>query len=708
MDKSLKNDYIQAYLDRQKVYVHSYSSEGIHPPSKISNRTPTRTPTRTRYEETKKLEFGFDTPILVPRVTRPDIVSTDKRSVVVGLPAKATQKARKTQQALDAETSIKENKGSVHAPIITAQRDTSKRKRKKAEVPVSDEEHEARLSERRERKRVKRDIVKPDSNIQVHDSPPASEREHKKVARKRAKKNLGTAGLALLHGFSATNVGKNRLTLKPLASLGVFNKGKSSAKTKVYKTKEPAQKLFSEIAFLNKTTKKYESLVDESLVPDSSSRPPSAMQRIKITNHDKDEKSTRSASDHATTLDLPREGTAISEPWDIEFQSQCPSSDGFRPQPGEPIAGTLVPHPRMASWHDQELPSDVQVMHSSLISPTRETFHDCTPDKILSSVSASVIATIYDLDGEPSIHPSHSASQVGLKRLDDPKPSVELLTSKYFAVHDDHDAEHVSPSFDERRPIAKSSSVISGCNLRDAHPLYVSHPHDTSTTHRAAPLNAMVDSSPLRIHGIPEDHFLPLADDLMPTYRGHSIMQYSRHNEDVISAWYALDACTTSFSEGDSGHHNLQDQDLVFLEPPYPFNEPSFYPPVHAYSSDGLHDIPGDDIVVLDEPCQGPRKLVEYTQEVDDYEQSDFALELSSLHHGTFSSPTRSNATAEAYDNDSCRLRPFLQGRAMLLGIPPYVPPWHDYEHTEFGNGLLSAEVDVAKRLKDHWRPHRL
>jgi hypothetical protein len=347
------------------------------------------------------------------------------------------------------------------------------------------------------------------------------------------------------------------------------------------------------------------------------------------------------------------------------------------------------------------------------MNPVKEMSHDCMPDEILSSVPASVIATIYDLDGESSIHPSHSASQVGLKRLDHVNPSVGLLTSKYFAVHEGHDTERVLPTFDQQHPMANSSGVLSDCNPRDAYPLSVLNPHDTSTTRRATPLNAMVDSSPLYIHGIPEEHLLPLADNLMPTYQGYPITQYSRSNEDVISAWYAPDECTTSFFEGDSDYHNLRDQDLVFLEPPHLVDEPSFYPPAQVYSCDGLHDISADDMVVLDESCEGPRKLIEYTQEVDDFEYSDLALERSSLHHGSFSSPTRSYATAEAYDDNSCSLRPFLQGRAMLLGIPPYVPPWHDphhddSKHTKSGSGLLSAEVDVAKRLKDHWRPHRL
>ncbi|KAG1755778.1 hypothetical protein EDB19DRAFT_1662901 [Suillus lakei] len=711
MDKSLKNDYIQAYLNRQKVYLHSYSSEGLelHRPPKTSNGTPTSTLTRVRHEETKRLNFGFDTPILVPRVAGPT-VSTDKRSVV-GLPAKATQRTRKTQKSLDAETSRKENKGLVRAPLNTAQRDPSKRKRKKAEIPFgSDDEREARLSERRERKRVKRDIVKPDTNIAVHISPPgANEMEDKKkVARKKGKKQSGSAGLALLHGFSATNVGKNRLTLKPLASLGVFNKGKASAKTKVYKAKEPAQKLFSELAFLDKTSKQHESLVDGSILSDSSSRPPSpAVKKIRITNYRKDKKSTRSRSRHSAASESSRGSPAMSEPWDIELQSKCPSSDGFCPQPNEPIDGSLVLDPRMASWHDRELPSEGQVIHSSLIiTPVKETSHDCMPDEILSSVPASAIATIYDLDGDSSIHPSHSASQVGLKRLNHLNPSVELLTSKYFAVHN---TGRVSPTFDQRHPIANFSGVISDCNPRDAYALSVSHPHDTNTTHRVAPLNATVDSNPLRVHGIPEGH-LPLADDLIPTYRSYSITQYSRSNEDVISAWYDPDECVTGFFEGDSDYHNLRDQDLVFLEPPHLVNEPSFYHPVQAYSSDG-RDISADDMVVLEESREGPRQHIEYTQGVDDYEHSDVALERSSLYHGSFSSPSRSHATAEACDDTSCLLRPFLQGRAMLLGIPPCVLPWHepqDPEQTKFGSGLLSAEVDVAKHLKDHWRPHRL
>jgi hypothetical protein len=57
--------------------------------------------------------------------------------------------------------------------------------------------------------------VKPGTNIAVHFSPASNERENnlKKVPCKKGKKRSGMEGLALLHGLSATNVGKNRLTV---------------------------------------------------------------------------------------------------------------------------------------------------------------------------------------------------------------------------------------------------------------------------------------------------------------------------------------------------------------------------------------------------------------------------------------------------------------------------------------------------------------
>lgn len=100
------------------------------------------------------------------------------------------------------------------------------------------------LAERRDKKRIKREIVRPTD--QTDNDPEQIETLAKKKAKATARKN---SGLALMHGFTATNVGKNRLTvsiglfnirqvswdLKVPPVLGVFNKGKASMKTQVRK-----------------------------------------------------------------------------------------------------------------------------------------------------------------------------------------------------------------------------------------------------------------------------------------------------------------------------------------------------------------------------------------------------------------------------------------------------------------------------------------
>jgi hypothetical protein len=66
------------------------------------------------------------------------------------------------------------------------------------------------LTERRERKRAKRAIVDP-KELEDDENENSSPLPEKKT--KKAKKSKIPAGLALMHGFTATNVGKNRLTV---------------------------------------------------------------------------------------------------------------------------------------------------------------------------------------------------------------------------------------------------------------------------------------------------------------------------------------------------------------------------------------------------------------------------------------------------------------------------------------------------------------
>ncbi|PFH51448.1 hypothetical protein AMATHDRAFT_59234 [Amanita thiersii Skay4041] len=111
------------------------------------------------------------------------------------------------------------------------------------------------MKDRRDRKRAKRAIIAPSVPRDSGDDG-ASDKHPKKGGRKK----LIPAGFALMHGFSSTNVGKNRLTVPPF-NIGVFQKGKASAKTNTDKSKRTTKKAreiicFSETSFLNKSSHK--------------------------------------------------------------------------------------------------------------------------------------------------------------------------------------------------------------------------------------------------------------------------------------------------------------------------------------------------------------------------------------------------------------------------------------------------------------------
>jgi hypothetical protein len=65
------------------------------------------------------------------------------------------------------------------------------------------------LTERREGKRARKDIM----NSREDRAGTRGEKENKKDTKNEKKKHRIPAGLALMHGFSSTNVGKSRLTV---------------------------------------------------------------------------------------------------------------------------------------------------------------------------------------------------------------------------------------------------------------------------------------------------------------------------------------------------------------------------------------------------------------------------------------------------------------------------------------------------------------
>lgn len=82
---------------------------------------------------------------------------------------------------------------------------------------INDNDHIG-LAERRERRRVKRAIVAPKALIDAasdeEDGSDSGAMKATKATKQRKKKSTSlAAGLALMHGFTAKNIGKNRLTV---------------------------------------------------------------------------------------------------------------------------------------------------------------------------------------------------------------------------------------------------------------------------------------------------------------------------------------------------------------------------------------------------------------------------------------------------------------------------------------------------------------
>ncbi|KJA29986.1 hypothetical protein HYPSUDRAFT_250083 [Hypholoma sublateritium FD-334 SS-4] len=268
-----KDQFITEYIHEQRQYRQIYASAG-----QVERNTWDTPKAGTAHSDSlscsqmnKADDFVFNTPILQARtVKRRDSAesalpkrrsdhSDDRRTKLTG--EQRTVHSRnaasesfntlsthsmhhdKTAKRLNAISGPKSSKA-VHSP-----------KRSVYESSSGDDEQKNRLAERRQRKKAKKSIMKPEIKT---GNDKAQERGSKKTRESGAQ-----AGFALMHGFSATNVGKNRLTLDYLTSninSGVFRKGKASDATKVngsFSKKPPRRREhFVESAFLNAKRKK--------------------------------------------------------------------------------------------------------------------------------------------------------------------------------------------------------------------------------------------------------------------------------------------------------------------------------------------------------------------------------------------------------------------------------------------------------------------
>ncbi|PVG01041.1 hypothetical protein CPB86DRAFT_871381 [Serendipita vermifera] len=115
---------------------------------------------------------------------------------------------------------------------------TKARKQKPASAS-DEEEYRERLAQRKERKRAKQKIVKPPRNAastslkgpqsqKNEEAEDSNDDTNPKISKKRSKKRALAPGIALMESFTAANVNKTRLTVKPNTRMSVFEKGKQS------------------------------------------------------------------------------------------------------------------------------------------------------------------------------------------------------------------------------------------------------------------------------------------------------------------------------------------------------------------------------------------------------------------------------------------------------------------------------------------------
>ncbi|KAJ3510296.1 hypothetical protein NLJ89_g4756 [Agrocybe chaxingu] len=182
--------------------------------------------------------LGFGTPVLEPRKRAP---SCDSR----GVDGKYGQKQRESAKPITNKEKnnglpansitpehekVKVNKQAPRSDASPARKTAKSKttgkeqKRTLQEEAGSDGERRERQEERKKRRRIKKDIMAPAYNEDANIKEGIKKDRKRSVKAKAVKPH---AAFALMHGFTTTSVGKNRLTLEP-RSVGVFKKGKAS------------------------------------------------------------------------------------------------------------------------------------------------------------------------------------------------------------------------------------------------------------------------------------------------------------------------------------------------------------------------------------------------------------------------------------------------------------------------------------------------
>ncbi|KAK0490959.1 hypothetical protein IW261DRAFT_52415 [Armillaria novae-zelandiae] len=726
MNKSL---FISSYIKDQKSHIKAYADQGHSFASSHSSQVP----------PLQKELGGFDTPVLKSRVPRPPKSPIEQKprkgASITNTVDKHTEKPSKPQPK------PKSSKKQVSS--------SSSRKRKAAEV--SDTEQQARLKERRERRQVKQAIVQNKGDVTcsgVSDKDPAE----CKTGRQKQDKNKVPPGLALMHGFSATNIGKYRLTTQLPPMLGVFGRGKASGKAKISAKRADFGAIrFSEELFLNRSanskTARHPSSspsnndTDDSRSVKSGSREKHSTRRQKdqrrVILHRKKDTATGieelSAPEEDSDAEVPsmdpspKEKALDSEIWDIEKSDFVLPSNSPSPI-GSPANVSVVLDARRLHWSSKA--KDNQL---------------CVSSPVLSA-SRSPLARVDNIFPSPSLGPSQSASQQG-QHLHSVDPAAVCVPSKYFPAPIVHNVETAGNQMTDAYALGSDlQSDVIECTIEDDSPPQYVDPRQYrvySVPERSAPSEILDEYQ--EQHNLPMDtydcdeHFLE--GDLWSDSKEYPAHYRSYHASNIPDFSEYKDAADLDYQQFPHNDTALEIEDQSFemndtiMEPfvTQHYTDRNYYnmDPTHHYADDGDYwdgDHDEELIVVFDGDDQGydqPTPLYEsYDISTDGY-SDEFAFESLSIDdiydeggqldesvafqaRPSLEFISSAETSMDSVDVDSLGgAHNFLEGRELLCGFSEAFP--RDFQVARVERGpTSSAEAQVAKTLRDHWLPQRL
>ncbi|KAJ7700014.1 hypothetical protein B0H17DRAFT_274889 [Mycena rosella] len=412
-----KDQFIHSYIQGQRVHAKSYAEEGrclasswdVHRHHSTPNTPPAAVPGIAH-------NVGFATPVLTARIPRTANEGGAEKGTVASKPVEKPARVDKAQP----KPKSKEN--------LAKTAETQKSLSKKRAVDLDSDEDQA--AQRRERKRVKRAIVQPKEASEPDTASSQGNAKSKKRTKAKDKKTKVPAGFALMHGFTATNVGKNRLTVKPPTNAGVFKKGKASIKTKIMqKLKGHQNKHFSELGFLNATHK--QPVSDSSSASDASVTPVEEIVKPKkkaAAPKPRQEQSLRALTESSqeaselSKVSTPQQALRVeSEIWDLE--SRASEKRRAKMQRESYTNGAGASYIQRSVVMDVRIPAWCGRPAKKLgVESTQHTAE--APDPIF-------------IPSSPSLRPSQSASQVVPVVI---KPSRTEEASRYFPAQQPADS----------------------------------------------------------------------------------------------------------------------------------------------------------------------------------------------------------------------------------------------------------------------------